>query len=104
MELLAKEAGPRGLPRFFLTLRPGLEGPSSPPRASFSCPQGWCPTSPRVSAGIIPGQGLLSLALGVEIPRSSLKRRSLPPGGRRWAWLGAVASTACHPLLPLSAV
>lgn len=34
------------------------------PGASFSCPQVWCPTSPRVSAGIIPGPGVAESGSG----------------------------------------
>lgn len=74
---------------------PQRQGPSSSLLLLAHLPKG----EPQVS--ISPGLGSLILALRVEITRSSLKRRNLPPGGRRWAWLGASTAsvTPCSPYL-----
>ena len=74
---------------------PQRQGPSSSLLLLAHLPKG----EPQVS--ISPGLGSLILALWVEITRSSLKRRNLPPGGRRWAWLGTSTAsvTPCSPYL-----
>lgn len=88
-------------PELFLTL-PDPPRVPLPSLGHFSCPQAWG-RSPRVSSRYLGGPRVW---LGMGIPRSSLKRRSLPAGqgvglARSWASVasgsGAPGPSICYP-------
>lgn len=88
----------------------GPAGQEAGPRSPVTRPsrtRRQCPSCPRAGLRFVPhsqGEQQVSIWgrwvwLGTEIPRSSLKRRSLPAGGRRWAWPTALP-LLCAPRAP----